>query len=114
VRKHLTESLINLRGFGLTSQAVTELCLDHTERPLDVRPLVVLLEEPFLIVGIIVEHPTPESAFAFPITPLVLVRSLCHCVLRRAIHLERNVGHGVVVYYRLQIVSREIRLVCGD
>jgi hypothetical protein len=36
VTEHLTESLIDLRGFGFTPQRVTKLCLDHAERRFDV------------------------------------------------------------------------------
>jgi hypothetical protein len=49
VTKNLTKSLINLRGFSLTSQRITKFCLDHAERRFDVAALMVALHKPFRV-----------------------------------------------------------------
>ncbi|MEN3326570.1 MAG: hypothetical protein V7638_1377 [Acidobacteriota bacterium] len=43
--KHLTKSLIDLRGLSLTAQPVAELRLDHTECRFDITSLVVALKK---------------------------------------------------------------------
>lgn len=110
--QNLTKSLIDLRRFGFASQAIAKLCLDHAERRFNVGSLVVLLQEPCLIEVVIVEKSPPKSAFSSPTLSLVVRLLLAPCKLRRAIYLERNVRHGVMVYYGLKIIRGQVSLVC--
>lgn len=58
--KHLTKSLIDLRGFGLASQSDSKLCLDHVERGFDIGSLVIALHKAFGVVVIEMVHRLPN------------------------------------------------------
>ena len=114
--ENLTKRFIHLRCFGLASKAVSELRLDHAERGFNVAALVILLQEPRLIELKIVVHAPPQIASC-----LFLTAAVCHALRAKSAHyrglrvdLERDVRHGVMVYYRLQIVFRQVRLISRD
>lgn len=72
--EHLTKSLIDLRGFGLTSQRVTKLRLDHMKGRFDVAALVIALHEPFRVVVEEVVHLFPNSRTSRPTVDTAAVR----------------------------------------
>ena len=43
--ENLTKRLVSHRNIGLAAQAVAKLALNHAERGLDIRPLVVALQK---------------------------------------------------------------------
>jgi hypothetical protein len=116
VTKNFTKGFVSLRDLGLASQAVAKLRLDHTESRFNVAALMVLLEKPLLIETEVVVHLMPESALALYILPSILCLRHFQSVgpIRRTVFLERYVGHRVMVYDRLQIRCRQVRLICGD
>lgn len=66
VTQHLTKSLIDLRGLGLTSKAVTELCLDHRKGSFDVTAFVILVHKPALIQLVVAVHLPPNFTLTIP------------------------------------------------
>jgi len=60
VTQNLTESFIDLRGFGLTSQVIPELCFNHAERGFDVRAFMIVLHELLCVAAVIVKHSFPN------------------------------------------------------
>ena len=97
--QNLTESLIDLRGFGFAPQGNSKLCLDLMERRFNIRALVVMRHELLGVVAVQVVHLLPKSRATLP------------DVLRSAVALKRNVRPSVVVYYRLEIRIREVGFV---
>jgi hypothetical protein len=97
--KHLTECLVDLCGFGLTAERVTELRLYHHKGGFDVRPLVIALHKSLLIVREVVKHSTPQRGMAL--------------VIRAAIHLKGNVRQGRVIHDSFKIIIRQISFICA-
>ena len=60
VTQNLTESLIDLCGFGLASQVIPELRFNHAERGFNIRTLVIVLHELLCVVAVIVKHSFPN------------------------------------------------------
>lgn len=58
--KDLTKNLVDLRDRSLRPNAGSKLGLNHVERSLHVRPLVVVLEEFFAVIGEEFKHTTPQ------------------------------------------------------
>lgn len=59
VRDDLAQDLVDLADLGLRPERVTELRLDHAERRLDIRPLVVAGREHLASEGEQVVHAAP-------------------------------------------------------
>lgn len=112
--QHFTKRLVNLSGFGLAPQGNSELCLDHVERRLYVAALVVALHEFLGVVAIQVKHLFPEIALSSPMGVLIMYLLRPKSPTPLAVRLERNVGHRVIVYYRLQVLGRQIGLICAN
>lgn len=89
--ENFAECFVDLRGFGFTSQAVTEFGLNHAEGGFNITALVVLLKKPRLIVRVVVVHPTPKRVCA----------PLCWVTVR----FEWNVGLGVIVDHGLKVAD---------
>src|ERR1700733_1294778 len=70
VAEHLAQNLVDLRGRRLSANARAELGLNHVERRFYIRPLMVVLEEFFAVVGEKVEHALPEGATIGRVTAL--------------------------------------------
>ncbi len=51
-----TQNFIRLRRRGLAAESLTELGFNHAESALDVRPPVVMLHKPFLIVLVEIKY----------------------------------------------------------
>lgn len=72
--QYLTQSLIDLRGFGLAPQGNSKLRFDHVECRFDVRPLVIALHEAFGIEVIKVIHLLPDRRVTIP---TVITSAVC-------------------------------------
>jgi len=59
VAKHLTNCFVDLRRLSPATKRIPELTLDHVERGFRVTALMVVPDEPFLIVGVAMEHLCP-------------------------------------------------------
>lgn len=103
--ENLTKSLIDLRRSGLAPQGYSELRLDHVESRFDIGSLVIALHESLRVEAVEMKHLPPDSGAGS--TWLLAIK--CHTV-----RLEGNVGLSVVVYYGLQVLDRQISLICAD
>ena len=103
VAENFKERLVDLRDLGSASQTISKLRLDHREGRFDVAALVVLLEKPFLVVAVVVIHPTPKFTLASPFRPFVYSPVSRKTPLGGAIRLERYVWHRCVIYYGLKV-----------
>jgi hypothetical protein len=110
VTKHLTKSFVYLRGLSLTAQPVTEFRFDHAERRFDIASLVIPLEKKLAVEFVIVIHLPPEDVPLFRSCVSGSVWPKSRFNIRVAGALERDIGHRVMVYNRLQIVFRTSRL----
>src|SRR5580700_5627740 len=70
----LCENLIDLGGRRLGANARAELGLYHREGGLHVRPLMVVLEEFFAVIGEKVKHTLPEGSALRGVAPLPVPR----------------------------------------
>lgn len=59
--KHFTENLINLSSRGLSPNRTPEFPFNHGEGGLDIRPLMVMLQERLTVEVVEVPHPIPEA-----------------------------------------------------
>lgn len=111
--KNLAQSFISLRDFGLASQAIAELRLDHAERRFNVAALMVLLEEPLLIERKIMKQLPPKGGFGIPSCAGAgrSVWSNSPCQIWFAVALKRDIRHSVMVHNRFQIICRQVCLI---
>ena len=58
--ENLTKSLIDLRRSRFAAERNTELRLDHVERSLDIRPLVIVSQKFFAVQIVKMEHAIPQ------------------------------------------------------
>ena len=59
--KHLAQDLVDLSGRRLGPNCTAEFSLYHREGSLDIRPLVVMLQEGFPVEVVEVPHPVPQA-----------------------------------------------------
>src|SRR3990167_7071263 len=69
VAEHLRQRLIDLGRLGLAAERVAKLSLDHAERALDVRPLVVVGDEFLAAIEEVTEHLAPCATAPRPTVP---------------------------------------------
>src|ERR1700674_874609 len=100
--ENLTKRLVDLSGFGFASQGNAELCFDHVERGFDVRAFVIALHKPLRVETVKMKHLFPNGGVS-------AIR--LSAIKRHTVRLEGNVGLCVMVYYCLQILSRQISLI---
>lgn len=101
--ENLTKRFVDLGRSGLAPQGNAKLCLDHVERGFDVGTLVIALHEPFGVVAIQVIHLIPKGR--------ARASGLLRVIPLRAVGLERNVGHRMVINDRLHVGVRQIGFV---
>lgn len=111
--KNLTQSFVDLHDFGLASQTVAKLRLDHAKRRFNVAALVVLLEEPLLVKRKVMEQLPPKGGFGVPSCAGAgrSIWSDSPCQVWFAVALKRDIRHAVMVYNRFQIICRQVRLI---
>jgi hypothetical protein len=97
--KHFTQNFIDLSGGSLSPNRTAELCLYHREDGLHIRPLVVVLQEGFLVEVVEVPHVLPEA-----VKCTVPLRSL-------AVGLEWNISRSVYCHYSIKVLFAGIRLI---
>jgi len=105
VTKHLSENLIDLSRRRLRAHAAAKLGLNHGERGLDVRPLVVVLQEFFAVIGEEIEQPMPKSAALMGL-PIHSMGS--------AVRLERDERIGTRRVNRVKVSVSDVGAVSGD
>lgn len=96
--KHLTQRIIDLRRFGLAPQAFTELRLNHTECCFDVRALVIVRQELFMLEVIIVKQARPNRTL----------------VVRRAVRLKGYERRRAVLQSRVKVLPAQIGFICAN
>jgi hypothetical protein len=101
--KHLAQNLIDLSNWSLGPDRTPELCLYHGEGGLDIRPLVVMLQESIPIEVVEVPHPVPQ--------PVKLVMVVSHA---SGVGLKGDKSRSALSLNRPQVLPAGVGFVCGN
>jgi hypothetical protein len=89
--QNLAKDFVDLSDRGLSPDSTPELALNHIERGLNIRPLVVVLQKGFTVEAVEMVHATPQ-----PVKLMVAV------LLSRCVGLEGDIGYAT---HRLNCVE---------
>lgn len=106
----LAQNLVDLRGRRLSANAGAKLGLNHVERRLHIRPLVVVLKELFAMISEEVVHTLPPSAALWGNAPRLSPIRSAGVVVR----LERDKRKRTRVDDSIEVGVGDISAVSGD